>query len=181
VNRFKEYLSGKYSSNTVRLTLASCSSFYTYLDAEEYITRSPFANIKYPRKVYKKAVKTDQGSPVPVMNQGEYRVIMETIRQKAREARKRASVINSRQSARQLFPIVRIMAEYGLRIGDVLTVRLEEGERFSVRTKGGQVRSFELRPETRSIWSNMDIQNVNRFDVLDSRRCKAQTESSPDG
>ena len=96
MNRFKEYLSGKYSSNTVRLTLASCSSFYTYLESEEYITRSPFANIKYPRRFYKKAVKTDQGSPVPVMNQGEHRVIMETTRQKARVAGKRASVINSR-------------------------------------------------------------------------------------
>jgi integrase len=79
----------------------------------------------------------------------EYRVIMETIRQKAREAGKRASAINSRQSASQLFPIGHFVAEYGLRIGDVLTLRLEKGERFSVRTKGGQVRGFELRPETR--------------------------------
>ncbi len=83
------------------------------------------------------------------MNLEEYRVIMETIRQRARAAGERACDKNRRQSARQLFPIVHFMAEYGLRIGDVLTVRLEEDDRFSVRTKGDQVRSFELRPETR--------------------------------
>ena len=51
VNRFKRYLAERYSANTVRLSLASASSFWKYLEAERYIEYQPFAQIKYPRKV----------------------------------------------------------------------------------------------------------------------------------
>ncbi len=48
VNRFKRFLLERYAANSVRLSLASCSSLYTYLEAERSIERSPFANIKCP-------------------------------------------------------------------------------------------------------------------------------------
>ena len=40
------------------------------------------------------------------------------------------------------------MAMYGLRVGDLLTVRIEDTERFSYRQKGGEVLQRRLKPET---------------------------------
>ena len=151
VNRFKEYRLKRSAPNTVRLTLASCSSFYRYLEAEEYIKRSPFANIKYPRKEYKKAVRTDQEKTIPVMNIEEYEAIVGELERRAETPGDRAADVNRRDSARQLYPVVHFMAEYGLRIGDVLTLRMEEGERFSVRVKGGKVRNIEMKPATAAV------------------------------
>ncbi len=146
VNRFKSYQAGRYSANTVRLTLASASSFFHYLEAERYIDRNPFAYIKYPKRQYKKAIRPDQGSPVPVMSEAELLAIMEAIERKARAAGNMIYNQASRESARRLLPVVHFLATYGLRIGDVLTVKLEDGERFSYRQKGGQVRQQSLRP-----------------------------------
>lgn len=145
VNRYKAYLSEKYSNNTIRLSLASCSSFYTYLEDEHYIERSPFAHITYPRKEYKKAVKPDQGKPVPVMNDEEYQAIIEALKQKANAAGHMVYDKRLRESAGRLLPIVHFMATYGLRVGDVLTVRIEDGDRFSYRAKGGKVQQRDLR------------------------------------
>ncbi|MHC4720092.1 MAG: tyrosine-type recombinase/integrase [Planctomycetota bacterium] len=154
INRFKEYRLKRSATNSVRLALASCSSFYKYLEAEEYITRSPFANIKYPPKEYKKAVKPDQGKPVPVMNDEEYTTIFAELKRRALAPvtpGARASEVNRRDSAHRLLPIIHFMGTYGLRIGDVLTVRMEDGDRFSVRAKGGKVRGFDLKPQTREL------------------------------
>ncbi len=146
VNRFKSTIAERFSANTVRLTLASASSFYHYLEAERYIDRNPFAYIKYPKREYKKAIKPDQGSPIPVMSEAEYQAIVEALERKAKAEGNRVYDEASRESARRLLPVVHFLATYGLRIGDVLTLRLEEEERFSYKQKGGQVRTKSLRP-----------------------------------
>ncbi len=151
VNRFKAYLSERYSANTVRLSLASASSFWKYLEAERYIVYQPFAQIKYPRKQYKKAVQPDQGSPVPVMNEAECQAIIEALEHKAEAPGDMVYDRASRESARRLLPVIHFFATYGLRIGDVLTVRLEDEDRFSYRQKGGQVRQKALRPISRDM------------------------------
>ena len=143
VNKFKSYLSGRYSVNTVRLTLAACSAFFSYLEAEQYSERSPFIGIKYPKKVYKKAVKPDQGRPVPVMSEEEYKAIMEALSQKTESGNRL-----ERESAQRMTAAFHFMAMYGLRVGDLLTVRIEDGGRFSYRQKGGEVLQRRLLPET---------------------------------
>ena len=150
VNRFKADLAGKYSANTVRLTLASCSSLYTYLEAERYLDRSPFAHIKYPRREYKKAIRTDQERTQPVMNEEEYQRIMEAIEHRSNVRGNEIFAIRARDSAKRLLPIVHFMAIYGLRVGDVLTVRVEDEDRFSYREKGGKARQKPLRPVSHS-------------------------------
>jgi site-specific recombinase XerD len=150
-NKFKSYLSERYSQNTVRLTIAACSSFHAYLEAERFIDHSPFASIKYPKKQYRKAVSPDQGKPVPVMNDEEYQVIINTLVKKAKTKGKRICDERSRESAKRLLPIVHFMGTYGLRIGDVLTVRLEVNDRFSFRQKGNTVRQKELLPASRQL------------------------------
>lgn len=151
VNRFKGYLSERFSANTVRLSLASASSFWKYLEAEQYIDYQPFAMIKYPKKQYKKAVRPDQGAPIPVMNEAEYQAIVEALEHKVEAPGDMVYDRASRESARRLLPLVHFLATYGLRIGDALTVRLEEGDRFSYRQKGGEVRQKALRPITRDL------------------------------
>lgn len=149
VNRYKAYLYEKYSNNTIRLSLAACSSFYKYLEAEGYIERSPFTYIKYPKKVYKKALRPDQGKPVPVMNDEEYGAIVDALKRKANAPGHMIYDERLRESARRLLPIVHFMATYGLRVGDVLTVRVEDSERFSYRAKGGRVQQRDLRAMSR--------------------------------
>ena len=102
VNRFKEYLSGRYAANTVRLTMGACSSFYTYLEAERYIERTPFLHVKYPKRQYKKAVRVDQERTCPVMNAAEYQTIIEAIEERAKMAGDHVSDVNRRESAKQL-------------------------------------------------------------------------------
>ena len=157
VNRFKAYLLERYAANTVRLTLASCSSFYTYLEDERYVERSPFTHVRYPKREYKKAVRPDQGSPVPVMIQEEYQAIVAELERRSHQFGKQLSTIRKRESARRLLPIVHFMATYGFRIGDVLTLRLEDENRFSVKVKGGAGRSFDLLPESIELLQNLGI------------------------
>ena len=156
VNRFKAYLLERYAQNSVRLTLASCSSFYTYLEDERYIERSPYTHIRYPKREYKKAVKPDQGSPSPVMSEKEYQAIVNELEKRSHSPGKQLSVSRKRESAKSLLPVVHMMATYGLRIGDALTVRIEDEDRFSVKVKGEVVRSFDMRPETKDILRPID-------------------------
>lgn len=96
------------------------------------------------------------------MNDTEYETILEALKRKADERGSRVSVINSRESARRILPLVHFMAAYGLRIGDALSVRLE-GEYFSVRAKGDKVRSFALEPETQEILKRMGMERREPF------------------
>ena len=129
VNRYKSYLAERYSANTVRLALASASAFWKYMEAEGYITYQPFAQIKYPKKQYKKAVRPDQEKTIPTMSEQEYQEIVQALEWKAEAPGNMVYDRASRESARRLLPVVHFMGTYGLRIGDVLTVRLEESTR----------------------------------------------------
>ena len=82
------------------------------------------------------------------MSEKKYQAIMGALGWKAEAAGDMVYDKASRESARRLIPIAHFMSIYGLRVGDVLTVRLEEGERFSYRQKGGGVRQKNLRPIT---------------------------------
>ena len=163
VNRFKSYLAGKYSANTVRLALSASSAFYGYMEAERYVDRTPFAHVKYPKKQYKKAVKPDQGSPVPVMSEQEYTSIIEALEKKAQAPGDMVYDEASRESAKRLLPIVHIMGTYGLRISDVLTVKIESADRFSYREKGGRIRQKSLRPMTVEVLAENGMQRQRPF------------------
>ena len=163
VNRFKSYLSEKYSPNTVRLTLSAGSSFYSYLEAERYIEHSPFSHIKYPKRVYKKAVRPDQGSPVPVMSEDEYKSIIGALERRASMPVRMIWEERIRDSARRILPAVHFMAEYGLRVGDLLTVRIEDEERFSFRQKGGRVIQKALKPHTTDLLTRFGIVKRSPF------------------
>lgn len=77
----------------------------------------------------------DQGSPVPVMDQAEYQTIIEALERRTQREGDRACDIAARESAKRLLPLVHFLGTYGLRIGDVLTVRLEDEDRFSYGRK----------------------------------------------
>ena len=164
VNRFKAYLGERYAANTVRVCLAACSSYYSYLEDERYLERSPLTHIKYPAKEYKKAVRRTKGSPVPVMSDEEYAAIVAEIERRINAPGNRAADVNRRDSARRLLPIVHFMAHYGLRIGDVLTVRIE-GTYFSVLAKGDKERTIDLDPETRELLDRLGIVRRDPFRV----------------
>lgn len=172
INRYKRYLADRYSANTVRLALATASTFYRYVEAEGYIEYQPFAMITYPRKQYKKAIQPDQGAPVPVMSEEEYQAIVEALDQKAEALGDMVYDRASRESARRLLPLIHYMATYGLRIGDTLTVRLEEGDRFSYRQKGGQIRRKSLRPVSQEILSESG--NLKRQPFKDMAKVTVQ-------
>ncbi len=90
---------------------------------------------------------------MPVMSDKEYQAITEALERKAQAPGDMVYDAASRESAKRLLPIVHFMGTYGLRIGDVLTVKLEGDDRFSYRQKGGQFRQKDLRPITQEILS----------------------------
>lgn len=156
VNYFKDYLRkrgsvkrGPLSENSVRLILASCSSFWRYLEDEGYISRSPFLHIKYPRKRYRKDAEGEH--PEPVMTQDEYLRIMEELRRRADSGPgKSIAERRVRDSAWRLLPLVHFLGMYGLRVGDVLTVKIGNNS-FSWTEKGGITRTQKLERETSDI------------------------------
>ena len=111
---------------------------------------------------------------MPVMNKSEYEAIMEALERKAQAPGDMAYNRASRESARRLLPLVHFMGTYGLRIGDVLTVsvKLEEGDRFSYRQKGGEVRQKALRPISQEILSKNG--NMNRQPFKDIAKSSVQ-------
>ena len=148
---FKGWLSESYSANTVRTALAACSTFWTWLEAEQYTDRRPWTQISYPKREYKKAIHTDQGSPVPVMNETEYLAITEALERKIEHEGNRVYDERIRQSAKKLRVAVHFMGEYGLRIGDLERMRLEDENRFSYREKGGKIKQKALRPVSETV------------------------------
>ena len=166
VGRFKAILSEKYSANTVRLTLAACSSFYSYLENERYIEHSPFVHIKYPKREYKKAIRPDNGKQVPVMSEREYQTILEAIEKKSNMPGDAIYVKRAREGARRLLPIVHFLGAYGSRVSDVLTVRMEGEDRFSFREKSGKIRQKQLKPVSADILARCNMLRREPFKVI---------------
>jgi len=149
INKYIVYMGKKgFSNNTQRLGLAALSSLFRYMEAEEQINKSPFIQIKYPKKVYKKAVRTDQQQTIPVMNENEYQAIMEELETRANRKGNRLCDIRAREAATALIPIISLMAAYGLRIGSIAGIEINKQESyFSTISKGGKVLTFDLTPE----------------------------------
>ncbi len=147
VNRFKREITEKgLAANTIRLVLSSCSSFWSYLEAERYIDSTPFARIQYPKRQYRKAIRPDQEKPSPVMSADERSEILQTLEQRTEYEGNRSFEQKIRDSARRLLPAVHFMATYGLRVGDLIGVQIEDADRFTVKVKGGAVLQKVLRP-----------------------------------
>jgi len=153
VDCFKAYLlepltenTTRYSQNTARLTQAACSAFYKYLVKMRYIEQSPFMGLKYPPKQYRKAMKTDQEKSIPVMNDAEYQAIIAVLAQKTESSNR-----IERESAQRMVAACHFMGTYGLRVGDLLTVRIEDSERFSYRQKGGDVLQKDFASNTMNL------------------------------
>jgi integrase len=97
------------------------------------------------------------------MSEEEYRTILEALEQKAVAEGNRIYDERSRESARQLLPVVHFMGTYGLRVGDVLTVRIEGEDRFSYRQKGGEVRQKHLHDESRALLKQVGMARYRPF------------------
>jgi site-specific recombinase XerD len=134
--RFRDYLQESYSSNTARHTIAVLQGFYTYLESLEYITRNPSVQIPLPRKEWKKRIKQEAGETIPVMNETEYWAIVETYRKRKQEKGKQIYVKRRRESAARLLPAIQFMGLFGLRVGDLPSVKID-GDSFSYAAKGG--------------------------------------------
>lgn len=150
VNRFRDYLKSKYSANTVRVCLASCSSFLSYLEAEHVIDSSPFAGIKYPRRQFRKAVRPDQSRPEPVMSSGELAEIVAELERRSKTAGNRACDINVRESAERMLRVVHVLSSYGLRVSSLRSLEIHDGY-ISYQIKGGQTRQKALLPESEEL------------------------------
>lgn len=156
VNRYRDWLAGKYSANSVRTALSAASSFYGYLEAEGILQSSPFARIAYPRRKYAKALRPDS-TTTPVMGSAEFRAIDAELRRRADRSGNRAADHNARESARRLLLAVHFMGGYGLRVSSLLSLELH-GDYFTYRVKGGSVSRRELQPYTTALLERLGLE-----------------------
>jgi site-specific recombinase XerD len=147
VNRFRDYLKTRFAVNTVRVCLAACSSFFSYLEAESIIESSPFARIAYPKRQYRKALRPDQSRPEPVMSTEELQEIISELQRRSEREGKRAADTAARASANRLLRVVHALSTYGLRVSSLLSLEVHDGY-ISYGIKGGEVRQKELLPES---------------------------------
>ncbi len=97
------------------------------------------------------------------MNETEYQAILHELDSRMRHEGNRIYDERIRRSARKLKAACHVMGEYGLRIGDVLTMRLEEGGRFSYRQKGGLTCQNDLRPITEMVFTEAGLNREEPF------------------
>jgi integrase len=152
-NRFRKWLEarpaknrgGKLKANSQRLTLAAVSAFWKYLEVTGVVQTNPWAGLALPRHEFKHRPRPDgDESTVPVMNDSEYDEILKELVERGRKKAVTAGQQKMKDSARRLLPFVRLLGETGLRLGDALSMKLEEDGKVSFRTKGGKVRVLAL-------------------------------------
>ena len=143
-NRFRDELLRRYSPNSVRLTLAAASALWKYMELTRVIQTNPFAALALPRREYKHRIEPNQGAPIPVMNDEDARVILEALEDMCRAKGKDIATRKAKGSAKALLPLVRTLGETSLRLGDALSLQMEDDRKASVRVKGGRVRSAAL-------------------------------------
>ncbi|MCX7038078.1 MAG: tyrosine-type recombinase/integrase [Spirochaetes bacterium] len=145
-----EHKKGKLRPNSQRLVLAAVSAFWKYLEVTDVVQTNPWVGLALPQHEFKHRPRPDSDEPtVPVMNDKEYAEIL-----RALSARRRLKAVTMaeqrmRDSARRLLPLVRLLGETGLRLGDALSMKLEEEDRASFKVKGGRTRVLELPEEVR--------------------------------
>lgn len=134
----------KLSSNSIRLKVTACSSFYSMLKRYGHITSNPFIGANLPKKQYKKAIKPDQKKTIPVMNEDEYKTIIDELERMTKTRGKHVKFKLMRQSAAELLPAVRVMADYGLRVGAIPSVEIKDNQ-LLFTTKGNKAQGLPLK------------------------------------
>lgn len=147
VDRYIDELRERLKNNSVRLKVCGVASFYTTMKRYGHITVNPFHRATLPRKEYKKAIKTDQNKTIPVMTEKEYKAIIKAIEKETRREGNHISEANARGGAERLLPAVRVMAEYGLRVGAIPTIE-RKGKYFTYTTKGGKSFNADIKAGT---------------------------------
>jgi site-specific recombinase XerD len=147
VDRYIDELRGRLKNNSVRLKACGVASFYTTMKRYGHISVNPFHRAELPRKEYKKAIKTDQNKTIPVMNEKEYKAIIKAIEKETRREGKHIAEANARGGAERLLPAVRVMAEYGLRVGAIPTIE-RKGNYFTYTTKGNKSFNADIKAGT---------------------------------
>ena len=147
VDRYIDELRGRLKNNSVRLKACGVASFYTTMKRYGHITVNPFHRATLPRKEYKKAIKTDQNKTIPVMTEKEYKAIIKAIEKETRREGTHIAEANARGGAERLLPAVRVMAEYGLRVGAIPTIE-RRGDYFTYTTKGGKSFNADVKADT---------------------------------
>jgi integrase len=146
VNRYIRWLKGrKLAVNSLRLAVAAAATFWRYLEATEVVQTNPWAGLALPRREYKKAIRREGEKTIPVMNSEESKAIIDELRNRAhRRAVKNVGERRARDSARMVLPVIMLLAETGVRIGDAMTLRREGEGRVSFTVKGGRSRSMTI-------------------------------------
>jgi len=147
VDRYIEELKTNLKSNSVRLKACGVASFYSTMKRYGHIAENPFHRATLPKKEYKKAIKTDQSKTIPVMTDKEYSIILKAIDKNSKRKGNHISEMNSSIAAARLLPAVRVMAEYGLRVGAIPTIE-RRGNYFTYTTKGGKSFTQDIKPHT---------------------------------
>lgn len=145
VDRYIEDLKGYLKPNSIRLKICAVSSFYSTMKRYGHITLNPFRHSMLPKKEYKKAIKTDQAKTIPVMTEPEYDAILRAIKRETKRRGKHISNANAREAAKRLLPAVKVMAEYGLRVGAIPTIEVRDGY-FTYTTKGNKSFKQKMKP-----------------------------------
>lgn len=146
--REAKYRKGKLRANSQRLVLAAVSAYWKYLEVTGVVQTNPWVGLALPQHEFKHRPRPDSDEPmVPVMNDMEYAEIL-----RALSARKKLKAVTMaeqrmRDSARRLLPLVRLLGETGLRLGDALSMKLEEDNKASFKVKGGRTRVLTLPDE----------------------------------
>jgi integrase len=162
-NRFRKWLEarpaknrgGKLKANSQRLTLAAVSAFWKYLEVTGTVQTNPWAGLALPQREFKHRYRPDGDEPtVPVMNDKEYEEILEELAARGRMKANTAGQKRMKDSARRLIPFVRLLGETGLRLGDGLSMKLEDNGTASFMTKGGKVRVLKLSEKVMSQFKN---------------------------
>jgi integrase len=143
-NRYRRWLETKHSANTTRLALAAALSFWKYLEVTEVVQANPFAALALPKRQFKKVAVTGQEASSPVMSEEEAQAIIDAVRATARMKAKDIGGRRARESARVTLPILLVLKETGVRVGDAITLHREAPGRVSFKVKGNKVRSMAI-------------------------------------
>jgi integrase len=155
-NRFRKWLeerpakyrSGKLRANSQRLVLAAVSAYWKYLEVTGVVQTNPWVGLALPQHEFKHRPRPDSEEPtVPVMSDREYAEILRALSARRRMKAVTMAEQRTRDSARRLLPLVRLLGETGLRLGDALSMKLEGEGKASFRVKGGRTRLLELPEE----------------------------------
>jgi integrase len=155
-NRFRKWLEerpakhreGKLRANSQRLVFAAVSAFWKYLEVTGVVQTNPWVGLALPQHEFKHRPRPDSDEPtVPVISDLEYAEMLSEL-----SARKKMKAVTvgqrrMRESAKRLLPLVRLLGETGLRLGDALSMKLEDGGKASFKVKGGRTRVLALPEE----------------------------------